>query len=232
MNDPLADFDWMKLQETYDARTQPCYEKKRNLLSQSVNNIRRFLPHTIERDLYHSMVGAVQRQSCNFTTINADFYTAIVFWKLYSTSLKVPHELMRNASLFNNVQKKLDKISRNFPDVLERDVDRIIELVHYFDEYVIYGMKSSTTLPMRTTFLHFLYPDVVPIFDRMVLQAVGFEKCAAKAATKDISSLRKYILHAWALVDRYRDIMPKGVRETPVRMLDMALWVHRGDAKR
>jgi|ERR1700675_3443950 len=34
-------------------------------------------------------------------------------------------------------------------------------------------MKTSTSLPVRTTLLHVLYPDTVPIFDQMVLKAVG-----------------------------------------------------------
>ncbi len=80
---------------------------------------------------------------------------------------------------------------------------------------------------MRTTFLHFLYPQVVPIYDRMVLRAVGFSEDEAKEAICDIGVLRRYLLHAWRLSDRYQGSFPNDAKETPVRLIDMALWVKR-----
>ena len=89
-------------------------------------------------------------------------------------------------------------------------------------------MASSSTLPVRTTFLHFLYPSVVPIFDQMVLKAVnGWEKDANHKA----SFLTAYLPLAWELAERYAKPAFSFKRESPIRVIDMALWVTRGDER-
>jgi hypothetical protein len=54
-----------------------------------------------------------------------------------------------------------------------RNVDQILELIDSIGMYQVPGMVSCDALPVRTTFLHMFYPTVIPIFDKMVLKAVG-----------------------------------------------------------
>ena len=64
---------------------------------------------------------------------------------------------------------------------LPPSVDDILKLVDSSEMKHVPGMASHEALPVRTTFLHLLYPSVVPIFDQMVLRAVGF---ATRVRTK------------------------------------------------
>ena len=75
-------------------------------------------------------------------------------------------------------------------------------------------------------FLHFFNPSVVPIFDRMVLQAVGLW---SPGANTRLAVLEAYLPIAWQLADEYAT-RPREFVETPVRLIDMALWVGRGSA--
>lgn len=84
-------------------------------------------------------------------------------------------------------------------------------------------MKGSDALPVRTTFLHLLYPSVVPIFDKMVLKAVNMWR---PGANTDPAVLEAYLPVAWSLADRYEDKL-RVFPETPLRLVDMGLWVLR-----
>lgn len=70
-----------------------------------------------------------------------------------------------------------------------------------------------------------MYPEVVPIFDMMVLKAVG---AWARNANHDVAVLREYLPFAWELTARYSDALAEFSNETPVRAMDMALWLSRG----
>jgi hypothetical protein len=58
----------------------------------------------------------------------------------------------------------------------------------------------------------------------MVLKAVG---AWSEGANHDISVLRQYLPHAWALADKHTQQL-SSFKESPVRLVDMALWVKRG----
>jgi hypothetical protein len=88
-------------------------------------------------------------------------------------------------------------------------------------------MRSSDSLPVRTTFLHFVYPDVVPIFDKQVLKAVGIYNRNANRSRK---RLLQYVPHAWKMLDLHSSQFNTFKRETAVRLIDMALWVTRDKA--
>ena len=90
----------------------------------------------------------------------------------------------------------------------------------------MHGMGSATEcrLPVRSTFLHFLYPASVPIFDKMVLQAVGIHE---SGANQDISVFERYLPFAWELEDRYSAASEVCSVEQPLRRIDMALWIIR-----
>jgi hypothetical protein len=117
----------------------------------------------------------------------------------------------------------LQRFLAEIPTTIPRRVQDIVELVELVGSYQFPGMKSNTALPVRTTFLHILYPNIVPIFDQMVLKAVGAWR---EGANQDISVLRHYLPHAWALADKYTQQL-SGFNESPVRLVDMALWVKR-----
>jgi hypothetical protein len=87
-------------------------------------------------------------------------------------------------------------------------------------------MKYYDALPVRTTFLHFLYPTVVPIFDQMVLKAVGAWDTNANHKT---SVLKEYLPFAWKLAEKYEQQFSIFPKEGPIRLIDMALWVNRGN---
>ena len=85
-------------------------------------------------------------------------------------------------------------------------------------------------LPVATTVMHFLYPEVVPIFDQMILRAVGYtrEEIQKNHLNQSIELYEKYLIHHWGLCDKYSSRM-SGFLETPVRVVEMALWVSRGE---
>lgn len=80
---------------------------------------------------------------------------------------------------------------------------------------------------MRTTFLHFRYPTVVPALHRVVLQAVGV---CEDDGNHDIRVLRDYVPFAWDLEERYLYAL-NGFTESQVRLIDMALWIVRGQER-
>jgi hypothetical protein len=59
----------------------------------------------------------------------------------------------------------------------------------------------------------------------MVLQAVGIKD---KSANKNYGNLEQYIQHVWELADRYQLRFPHNAKESPIRMIEMALWCLRG----
>jgi len=85
-------------------------------------------------------------------------------------------------------------------------------------------MKYSDALPVRTTLLHFLFPEVVPIFDKMVLEAVGEWK---ENANHDIGVLKEYIPFVWELAEKHTSRISNSTKEGSIRLVDMALWVIR-----
>jgi hypothetical protein len=148
------------------------------------------------------------------------WYEALLYWKLYSsTSDSSITSWLRGFSV-----ERFRQLLAQMPETVPRGVDDILALVEAIGRYQVPGMASSDALPVRTTFLHILYPNVVPIFDKMVLLAVGawFE-----SANKKVVVLRQYLPHAWALADKYAKQL-SGFKESPVRLVDMALWVERG----
>ena len=120
---------------------------------------------------------------------------------------------------------RLGCLVSELPIDLKRDEAQVTALVKHLGKYKLPGIKTETSLPVRTTLLHFLFPAVVPIFDKMVLQAVGISD---KFANQKIGFLKAYLPFAWALADRYAAHFVNFSTETPIRLVDMALWVSRG----
>lgn len=121
----------------------------------------------------------------------------------------------------------LSLISEEFPKTLERDMPYIKRLYACIEthRHLFYGMTASCSIPTRTTLLHFLYPKVIPLSDKQVLLAVGINE---KDANKKYSYLFEYIQFAWNLSNDPSLVLQEGWIETPLRLVDMALWVIRG----
>ena len=158
--------------------------------------------------------------------LDVAWYEALLYWKLYSQPAAVSNIggwLGNDQSRIRN-HKELQRLLTELPPTISREVSTVTSLVSSLSKYALDGMKSNTALPVRTTFLHMLYPDVIPIFDKMVLQAVGIRD---KNANQNKAVLGEYLPHAWAMADQHaRQLV--GFREEPIRLVDMALWVMRG----
>jgi hypothetical protein len=211
MSDPLSGFDWNRVCARYDAA---CCR-----FSSLAPQLRGPYAGTLsDRALYYKLVAAASQR--HHAQLGTDWYEALLYWKLYSQPAAVSNI---NGWMRSFAPSSLHTFLATLPSTLSRDVGNILALVKLIGRYQLPGTKTSTSLPVRTTLLHFLYPDVVPIFDQMVLIAVG---SWYKAANQDIGVLGRYIPHAWALVDRHTRHFT-GFQETPIRLVDMGLWLVR-----
>ncbi len=211
MSDPLSGFDWNKVCARYDAACRGFSSRSSHLKGLYAGTLS-------DRALYYTLVAsASQRRRARPGT---EWYEALLYWKLYSQPAAVSNidGWMRSFALTS-----LDSLLAAIPPSLPRDVHDILALVELIGRYQLPGTKTSTSLPLRTTLLHVLYPEVVPIFDQMVLKAVG---SWYTAANQDAGILGRYIPHAWALADRHTAHLT-GFQETPIRLIDMGLWLVR-----
>lgn len=177
-------------------------------------------PTATDRALYYWLTQTAALNGGKRPLLELPWYEALLYWKLYSStpSARITSWLRRFSV------ERFHQLLAQMPETVPRDVDHILALVKVIGRYQVPGMTSSDALPVRTTFLHILYPNVVSIFDRMVLKAVGawFE-----GANKKIAVLRQYLPHSWGLADKYAHQF-SGFNESPVRLVDMALWIERG----
>ncbi len=220
MRDPLVGFDWRTLYDRYDGMCKgfhPCSP-----------HLRAVMPHvSSDRFLYYHILGRTCSARGSSSHVAAGDYEAMLYWKLYSQPA-ARNLLARIGAESEQVACGLEHMVKELPASLERDVARVVEAMRVADRFRVLGMRSRTALPVRTTFLHFLYPNVVPIFDQMVLKAVGAWQ---KGANQKLAVLREYVPFAWQLADQHVRHLG-GFSETPVRLVDMALWVVRGRSLR
>jgi hypothetical protein len=221
MIDPLAHFDWGTLHSRYDAMGK-----------RGFNNSSRHLDGveprpSSDRVLYYHLLKAAQAHRLGTGRFSLPQYEAVLYWKLFSN-----HQAMGNMGRWlppdmharKVMGTSVDSLVQTLPRELPRDSGRIVALVKSLSLFKVLGIKSDTAIPTRTTLLHFFYPDVVPIFDKMVLQAVGVSD---KGANQDIAVFKEYLPFAWSLAERYAAPLDGFDEETPVRLVDMALWVTR-----
>jgi hypothetical protein len=209
MIDPLDGFKWTTLHSRYDAACRGFNPNSGRLRGS-------YRVHS-DRYLYYELVGKSAPQERS--KLDIDWYEALLYWKLYS---QFPPPKITDW-LEGFTAGRLQQLLSEIPNSIPRQISDIINLLELPGRFQLPGMKSSTALPVRTTFLHILYPDVVPIVDKNVLKAAG---AWHEGASKDINVLRQYIPHAWALADKHTQQL-SGFKESPVRLVDMALWVKR-----
>jgi hypothetical protein len=214
MSDPLEGFDWRTLYRRYDAACKKFNPRSVHILGVTP-------PQAKDRDLYCWLVKRAAIKGGKRPVLDRVWYEALLYWKLYSSrpdSAKT--DLMKRFAL-ERFRQLLDKMPEA---AVPRNVDYILDLVDSIGMYQVPGMVSHDALPVRTTFLHILYPTVIPIFDKMVLKAVG---AWTTGANKQRNVLRQYLPHAWTLAGRHAEQL-RDFGESPIRLLDMALWVERG----
>ena len=92
--------------------------------TQWVPDFQRFVPCTNERDLYFWMKDNVRGSGEEWIPI--EVYTAIAFWKLYSTSRMIPHGLMTKSELQEKTQHQLNSFARILPSTLKRMLTQLL----------------------------------------------------------------------------------------------------------
>ena len=219
MSDPLGGFHWQSLYKRYDALCSRFNPRSGHLATVHPTPAK-------DRLLYYHLVRAASADvSGRRPALDLEWYEALLYWKLYSQPYvrnisewlpKDKASRLRNAAQFKNLLAKM-------PRTIPRQFSAVASLLQIIDRYPLDGMKTETALPVRSTFLHFLYPTVVPIFDKMVLQAVGVTR---KGSNQRVSVFRKYLRHASTLAGQHAGQLT-GFKETPVRLTDMALWIIR-----
>ena len=223
MRNPLSRFSWATLYREYDAKCRG-YDMTSHCLDH-------FAPSqpTSDRNLYYRLV---ERYALAERTTDRDAiatYQALLYWKLYSSAGRKGTNILKwlapEAGKRNSIAAALFRALSELPPTVDRNADLIIRMIRELPEIPGMGAANDCRLPVRTTFLHFLYPSVVPVFDKMVLSAVGIEE---KDANRSYGILRKYLPFAWELADLYAAPSALCERETPLRRVDMALWVNRG----
>jgi hypothetical protein len=218
MLDPLLQFDWSRLYKDYDALTVRFNPAVGFLSSISP------APKT-DRALYYELRKRFRFELDSQSGITVTTYEAMLYWKLYSQPAAVANAckpLSDNSALREATSTRLKAFSDSGP---EAKVHSILEQVKRIGNHQIWGMKSSTALPVRTTFLHFVSPSTNPIFDKQVLMAVGVTE---KYANQKSELLQSYVDHAIVLAAKYSDQLKPFSDESPIRLIDMALWVTRG----
>ncbi len=219
MTDPLADFGWPTLAEQYDAR---CRGFDRGSVHLAVFGANRPVD---DRALYHLLARHYAPANLQAHADPGGLFESLLYWKYYSQGTAD-----RNIALFgvpgsDNRERSVAGLRRllsALPATLDRTMDSVVRLVRDLSAHDIPCM-GNTALPTKTTLLHFVYPHVVPIFDKQVLKAVG----EPGKGNHSYPVLRRYLPFAWELSDRY-DLHATSRRgESSLRAVDMALWVLR-----
>ena len=221
MIDPLQDFDWQSLYAEYDEKCARAGRYKEN-----VSALKCFSPPPKkDRELYYSLLSRISSERKTGSLMTLQTYAAIIYWKMYSTSPKTNNDIDKDINLQERLKKRLQPFS-NYPTKIAKDRKLILKLVERTLENKPYGMR----LPVCTAVLHYLYPNVVPIFDQMVLQAIGYSKDQIKSRQLNQSQelYNEYLDHHWSMVEKYSNNI-RNFQEKPVRVVEMALWITRGN---
>lgn len=186
-----------------------------------------------DRDLYSFLIGRIGTEFRKSGEISFASYRALLYWKLYSQPAaiaKIVKPLSRTET-HRSVEAALHQFKTIFPARIERDSAAVCRLITGMGGLKLHGFKTGRTYPVRSTVLHFLYPHDIPVFDIKVLEAVGVEDAKELDANHDLDFFRRYIEHAWVLERKHLDALSAFPGLTPLRVLDMALWVERGGMK-
>jgi hypothetical protein len=226
MYNPIPpDFDWSSLYAKYDATCKRFDQNAPSLFAIDPK------PRN-DRHLYYALLDRIKSEKDRNGYIGLGTYEGILYWKLYSQPAAVKtvcSRIREDIALQKAIEKTLEKLGKQLPQVVSEvteEVSQLYQLLHNHGNG-LYGLSNACALPARSTFLHFLYPSTVPIFDKQVLLAVGVTE---KDANKKQNVLFDYIPFAWGVSKN--SYIPQGWQETPLRLVDMALWVIRNKQNR
>jgi hypothetical protein len=217
MLDPLKRFDWDNLYEEYDKRCKrfdpgsiylECLGKK---------------PES-DRELYSILISRVASEFRQFRTISLRSYRSILYWKLYSHPAAVENSLkpFTKQGERSRIESALRELKSYFHKTMRRNLNDIVTLIRNMRELKLHGTIAYAAWPVRSTLLHFLYPDIVPVLDQKVLRAVGVYE---ESANRRLPYFEQYIEHAWHLENKYKSILNEKREYSNIRLIDMALWV-------
>lgn len=222
MKDPLNSFDWPSLHSRYDDKCRG-FDNKSVYLSVFEND-----RPASDRTLYYGLLNVFSEEQRAVSTNPIGIYEALLYWKLYSQPAAISNtvlKLRQDSSKRKDTQERLLRLFQEMPTSLERNPSAVLDMVKWLGRFKLLGMADNKALPVRTTFLHFIYPSVVPIFDKMVLKAVD---SWVEDANHNPNVLEEYLPFAWELADRYEQNFFSFEKESSIRVIDMALWVGRG----
>ncbi len=226
MKDPLSDYDWTNLYHDYDPLCENNYDRNSIYLEYFSRK-----PAT-DRDCYNCIS---KEMKIIFESIKKDpnqnfpikLLIAIFYWKLYSQPAAVKnicHRLYYDNTVQEISEDEFNKFIKNIPGSITKNIKEIVKLILNFNNYSIRGVKTNTSIPVRTAILHFIYPNEVSIFDKMVLRAVGIFD---KNSNQNINVFKEYQQFAWDLANKYNKHIIN-YSEPPLRVIDMGLWINRG----
>lgn len=223
MRDALCDFRWDTLYNRYDAKCKT-YDSRSRCLDRCGSD----RPET-DRELYYRLIDCYSPSARVTDPDMVGTYQALLYWKLYSTAgskgTNILNWLKQGGAGRRLAESQLPKLLSRLPPSIERSERDVVDLMQSLPKLPGMGSGTKCRLPVRSTFLHFLFPSVVPIFDIMVLRAVGV---VGEEANQDICIFREYLGFAWQLADRYSVESRVCSREEPLRRIEMALWVTGG----
>ena len=222
MRNPLVGFNWDTLYQKYDLTC-----KRYDSLVPYLYAFEKRPP--TDRQLYHALISRARKELSTEEGLSTATYEAIMYWKLYSqpaATTNICERIHTDTTVRALITEGLLSLRYIFPATLSRTLPDVQALYRNLQKHAapLHGMKTSCSLAVRTTFLHFAYPEVIPLFDKQVLLAVGVRE---KNANQKLHYLFEYIQHAWAL-SADPSLVPTNWQESPLRLLDMALWVNRG----
>ena len=219
--DPLDGFDWNSLGDRYQELCQKFKPSAPYLAAISPRPIS-------DRALYAVLVARFAEELRSTSGITYETYLAMLYWKLYSQGAAIANTcefLAANTEARRNASVKLRQLSSQLQNVSTKEPHEIINLLRDHDRFCFRGMATDTSLPVRSTFLHFARPGEVPIFDKQVLLAVGVSE---ENANQKFRFLEAYLPHARMLAARHARSFSTSDAEGPLRLVDMALWVLLG----
>jgi len=223
MTDPLGPFDWSTIHEQYDQKCDRCERfdpDSPHLLWFGLDRPRS------DRELYYRLIANFSLQNRAIQEDLTGLYECLLYWKYYSQGGICPRNISylgnRGSELRSQSDESICEAFALMPETLVRCAPVVLALVKRLSKLEL-PCAGGCNLPTQTTLLHFLYPDIVPIFDKQVLKAVGVDG----KLNHSFKTFERYLPFSWSLADRYQARMSQG-DETPLRRIDMALWVHRG----
>ncbi|HOM87641.1 MAG TPA: hypothetical protein PLR54_05235 [Spirochaetota bacterium] len=226
MKDPLNNYNFNELYNDYDSHCKK-YDPNSQYLEyfDPKPNSDRQCYNLISKEVKEKFESIKKDPKQNFPI---KLLIAILYWKLYSQPAAVKnicYKLYNDTALQKRTDDEFNKYIKYLPCTITKNIEEIIKHLESFNNYKIYGAITNMALPVRTTILHFIYPNEISIFDKMVLQAVGVKH---KNANQDINIYKEYQQFVWGLAKKYKDKMSLFF-ESSLRVIDMALWINRGD---